>query len=82
MIVFSEYGANSDIWSLGISLVEMANGRHPYSDTAGNAFHLLKQIMNEPPPTLEQDERFSPLLVDFVNQSLTVSFMSLLASSS
>ena len=59
---------------MGISLVEMANGRHPYSDTVGNAFHLLKQIMTEPPPTLEQDERFSPLLVDFVNQSLTVSF--------
>ena len=30
--------------------------------------------MTEPPPTLEQDERFSPHLVDFVNQSLTVSF--------
>ena len=53
----------------------MANGRHPYSDTVGNAFHLLKQIMTEPPPTLEQDERFSPLLVDFVNKSLTVSVM-------
>ena len=34
--------------------------------------------MTEPPPTLEQDERFSPHLVDFVNQSLTVSFSFLL----
>lgn len=66
----SRYGTKSDIWSLGISLVEMAEGIHPYHAAHQQAFMLLKLIMDKPAPTLEQNERFSNRLSDFVNRML------------
>ena len=47
------YSFASDIWSLGITLVECALGRYPYSAfTGSNYFVLLAQIVNDPPPHL------------------------------
>jgi len=47
------YSFASDIWSLGITLVECALGQFPYTAyTSSNYFVLLSQILNDPPPQL------------------------------
>lgn len=63
------YGFASDIWSLGITLVECALGRFPYpAYTGSNYFVLLSQILNDPPPELP--DTFSKDFRDFVLQCL------------
>lgn len=39
----SQYDIRSDVWSLGISMVEMATGKFPYN-TWGTPFEQLKQV--------------------------------------
>ena len=64
----NSYDIRADIWSLGISLVELATGSSPYSlDTFNTEFALLAHIVNEDPP-LPERERFSPEFYDFVAQ--------------
>mmetsp|Transcript_11006 Transcript_11006/g.24975 ORF Transcript_11006/g.24975 Transcript_11006/m.24975 type:complete len:303 (-) Transcript_11006:83-991(-) len=65
-----QYVWNSDIWSLGISLAEVATGRFPYSDPGRRLelVELLDRIVDEDPPTLP--ETFSPEFRDFVSQML------------
>lgn len=60
------YDVRADIWSLGISLVELANGTSPYT-TFSNEFQLLTHIVNAPPP-LPDEKQFSPLFYDFVSK--------------
>jgi len=63
------YGFASDIWSLGITLVECALGQFPYTAyTGSNYFVLLSQILNDPPPQLP--DTFSEHFRDFVLQCL------------
>lgn len=38
-----QYDIRSDVWSLGISMVEMATGKFPYN-TWGTPFEQLKQV--------------------------------------
>uniref|UniRef100_A0AAY4D197 mitogen-activated protein kinase kinase n=1 Tax=Denticeps clupeoides TaxID=299321 RepID=A0AAY4D197_9TELE len=52
------YSVKSDIWSLGITLIELAILRFPY-DSWGTPFQQLKQVVDEPSPQLPAD-RFSP----------------------
>ncbi|KAL3904185.1 MAG: hypothetical protein SGPRY_011385, partial [Prymnesium sp.] len=64
------YSFASDIWSLGISLVECALGEYPYTAyTGSNYFVLLSQILNDPPPQLSA-ESFSAEFRDFIGQCL------------
>lgn len=63
------YTANSDIWSLGVSILEIAQGSYPYpSDGHMNVFAQLRAIVSGEPPQLS--ERFSPEARDFVAQCL------------
>uniref|UniRef100_A0A3Q4N8G3 mitogen-activated protein kinase kinase n=1 Tax=Neolamprologus brichardi TaxID=32507 RepID=A0A3Q4N8G3_NEOBR len=52
------YSVKSDIWSLGITMIELAILKFPY-DSWGTPFQQLKQVVDEPSPQLPAD-RFSP----------------------
>ncbi|TRY80211.1 hypothetical protein DNTS_032302 [Danionella cerebrum] len=62
------YNVKSDIWSLGITMIELAILRFPY-DSWGTPFQQLKQVVEEPSPQLPAD-RFSADFVDFTAQCL------------
>ncbi|SCU87678.1 LADA_0E05490g1_1 [Lachancea dasiensis] len=66
----STYSVQSDVWSLGLSILEMATGAYPYpAETFDNIFSQLSAIVDSPPPKLPKD-RFSPLAQDFVSMCL------------
>lgn len=48
------YSVQSDIWSLGLSILEIAAGHYPYpSETYGNIFSQLSAIVDGDPPRLD-----------------------------
>lgn len=64
------YTVQSDIWSLGLSILEMALGRYPYPpETYDNIFSQLSAIVDGPPPRLPSD-KFSSDAQDFVSLCL------------
>jgi len=66
------YGVETDVWSMGISLVEVINGKFPYRDTP-NQFDLLVAIKDNPSPKVDADKLslYSEDLIEFVNACLT-----------
>ncbi|XP_041075715.1 dual specificity mitogen-activated protein kinase kinase 6-like [Polyodon spathula] len=62
------YSVKSDIWSLGITMIELAILRFPY-DSWGTPFQQLKQVVEEPSPQLPAD-KFSGEFADFTSQCL------------
>lgn len=62
------YDVRSDVWSLGITLIETATGRFPYPKW-NSVFDQLTQVVQGDPPCLN-DSRFSPEFIDFVNTCL------------
>jgi len=62
------YDYKADIWSLGITVIEMAEGRPPYSDM--HPMRVIFVIPSRPPPTMTNPEQWSPELNDFVKKCL------------
>ncbi|KAF4550656.1 Protein kinase domain-containing protein 15 [Elsinoe fawcettii] len=60
------YSVQSDIWSLGLTIIECAMGRYPYPpETYDNIFSQLSAIVDGTPPDLPAD-KFSEAARNFV----------------
>lgn len=64
----SQYDIRSDVWSLGISLLELSTGNFPYP-IWGTPFEQLKQVVTGEAPRLPAGE-FSPEYEDFIAKCL------------
>ncbi|KAI4147060.1 MAG: hypothetical protein L6R39_003260 [Caloplaca ligustica] len=77
----AKYSIKSDVWSVGLTLMELAIGRFPFdaSDAAAGdrasagpmgILDLLQQIVHEPAPTLPQSDAFPPILDQMIQKCL------------
>lgn len=60
-----DYDIRADVWSLGITLVELATGNFPYKDCKTD-FEVLTKVLQDDPPSLPADQMFSPDFRNFV----------------
>ncbi|RVX74721.1 hypothetical protein B0A52_00998 [Exophiala mesophila] len=75
------YSIKSDVWSVGLTVMELAIGRFPFDSNDSAAgdrasagpmgiLDLLQQIVHEPAPKLPKSEAFPSILEDFVAKCL------------
>ncbi|XP_045542626.1 dual specificity mitogen-activated protein kinase kinase 7 isoform X2 [Papilio machaon] len=68
-----DYDIRADVWSLGISLVELATGVFPYRNCQ-NDFEVLTRVIADDPPQLPDTSDFTPEFKSFVSQCLTKNY--------
>uniref|UniRef100_A0A3B5AIX9 non-specific serine/threonine protein kinase n=1 Tax=Stegastes partitus TaxID=144197 RepID=A0A3B5AIX9_9TELE len=68
----STYDARCDVWSLGITAIELGDGDPPLSDL--HPMRALFKIPRNPPPTLHQPELWSDDFNDFICKCLIKDF--------
>lgn len=60
----AHYDGRADVWSLGITAIEMAEGAPPHSNL--NPLRAIFLIPSKPAPTLEDPDNWSPEMLDFI----------------
>ncbi|KAI3733771.1 hypothetical protein L6452_13227 [Arctium lappa] len=65
----SRYDGKVDVWALGVSAIEMAEGLPPRSNV--HPMRVLFMISSEPAPMLEDKEKWSLVFHDFIAKCLT-----------
>jgi mitogen-activated protein kinase kinase len=74
-----KYTVKSDVWSFGLSIMELAIGKFPFdaseqlSDDEGQPagiLDLLQQIVHEPAPKLPKSDAFPQILEDMIQKCL------------
>ncbi|XP_055352481.1 serine/threonine-protein kinase 3-like [Paramacrobiotus metropolitanus] len=60
------YDIRSDVWSCGITLIEIAIGKLPYKSWK-SLFQQINEVVHGPPPTLPSDSPYSQDFRDFVD---------------
>lgn len=60
------YGTRGDVWALGITAIEMADGKAPFQDM--HPTRAMFQIVRNPPPTLYRQSNWSDNFNDFINE--------------
>ncbi|KAG8034477.1 hypothetical protein G9C98_007553 [Cotesia typhae] len=68
-----DYDIRADVWSLGITLVELATGVFPYRDCKTD-FEVLSRVVQEDPPALPLAIPFSKEFRSFVTCCLTKNY--------
>ncbi|EDV27333.1 uncharacterized protein TRIADDRAFT_21026, partial [Trichoplax adhaerens] len=63
------YDIRSDVWSFGITMLEISTGKFPYAKWR-TPFEQLKQVVMDDPPRLPDDGNFSTEYRDFIGQCL------------
>ncbi|CAH1103838.1 unnamed protein product [Psylliodes chrysocephalus] len=62
------YDCVADIWSLGITALEMAEGKPPYGDI--HPMRAIFMIPTKPPPSFREPDKWSAEFIDFVSGCL------------
>ena len=62
------YDCVADIWSLGITALEMAEGKAPYGDI--HPMRAIFMIPSKPPPSFNQPGKWSSEFIEFVSRCL------------
>ena len=65
----TKYGFEVDFWSLGITMIIILTGRHPYPLRSG-LFSLMSSVVHHPRPLLDESA-FPKDVCDFVSACLT-----------
>lgn len=67
------YRIQSDVWSLGLSVIELATGELCYKDM-DNVFQQLEAVVQNDPPQLPANDRFSDEIREFTSKCLVKDF--------